>query len=78
YTLSRQPDLIANWIHESLDMTYDLTRRKYEKAGYQIGFLVNTGATRPPQSIVNVEGGSDAAIRQWIAQGYNFAVLVRK
>ena len=78
YTLSRKPDLIANWIHENLDMTYDLTREKYEKAGYQIGFLVNTGATRPPQSIVNVEGGNDAAIQQWIAQGYNFAVLVRK
>jgi len=78
YTLSRKPDLIANWIQKSLDMSYDLTREKYEKAGYRIRFLVYSGATRPPQSIVNVEGGDDTTIQQWIAQGYNFAVLVRK
>ena len=78
YTLSRKPDLIANWIQRSLDTSYDLTREKYEKAGYRVGFLVYTGATRPAQSIINVEGGDDATIQQWIAQGYNFAVLVRK
>jgi len=78
YTLSRNPDLIANWIQKSLDMTYDLTREKYEKAGYRIGFLVYTGGTRPVQSIVNVERGDDTTIQQWVGQGYNFAVLVRK
>jgi hypothetical protein len=78
YTLSRKPDLIANWIQKSLDMGYDLTREKYERAGYQIRFLVYTGGTPPAQSIINVEGGDNTTIQQWITQGYNFALLVRK
>jgi arabinofuranosyltransferase len=78
YTLSRHPDLIANWITPSLDTSYGLTRAKYEKAGYRIGFLVATGGSAPAQSIVSVGGLADATIRQWIAQGYNFAILVRE
>lgn len=77
YTLSRRPDLIANWIRENLDMTYGLTRAKYEKAGYRIEFLLYTGSTPPAQSIIRVEGANDALIQQWVAQGYNFAIVVR-
>jgi len=77
YTLSRKPDLIANWITENLDTSYNLTRAKYEKAGYRIKYLVYPGATRPAQSILDVEGGNDATLQQWIAKGYNFAILVR-
>ena len=77
YTLSRKPDLIANWIQESLDMSYALTRTKYQKAGYQIGYLIDTRGTTSP-SIINVEGGDDTTIQQWVARGYTLAVLIRK
>lgn len=78
YTLGRRPDLIANWISSSLDTSYGLTRAKYQKAGYRIGYLVNMGKTPPAQSIVSVEGLTDGTIQQWIAEGYSFAILVRE
>ena len=78
YTLSRKPDLIVNWIHASLDTSYGLTREKYEKAGYRIAFLIDTTGTNPKQDIINVQSEDDAAIRQWVAQGYTLAVLAGK
>jgi len=78
YSLSRKPDLIADWIQESLDMSYDLTRAKYEKAGYRVEYLIDTRGTASGQSIINVEGADDTTLRQWVAQGYTLAILVRQ
>lgn len=78
YTLSRHPDLIANWIRADLNLTYGLSRAQYEKTGYQLAFLAYTHNRPPDPAIVNVQGWDDRAIQQEIIKGYDFAVLVRK
>ena len=77
YSLARKPDLIANWILKNLDLSYGLTKQKYESAGYSPGYLVYTGGAPPAQTIVKVQGVRDGLIQQWVAQGYNFAILTR-
>jgi arabinofuranosyltransferase len=78
YTLSRNPDLIVNWIDENLDTSYGLTRAKYEPAGYRIRFLINSMGDPSQTSIINVEGENAPSIQQWVARGYALAVLVKE
>ena len=78
YTLSRKPDLIADGARPTLDLFYDLTREKYEKAGYQIRYLIDTKGNPSGQHILDVKGLDYAAMQQLVAQGYDFAVLARK
>lgn len=77
YSLARKPDLIADWIHTGLDLPYGLTRAKYQKAGYHIRFLIYVGLTPPRQGIVDTEGWTENMIDQWVARGFEFAILVR-
>jgi hypothetical protein len=77
YTLSHKPDLIANWIGSRLDLGYGLTREKYEKAGYRIGFLVYAADKPPVQPIIDAEGMDEGRLQQWVAQGFDYAILVR-
>jgi len=78
YTLARKPDLIADWIQESLDLSYGLTRLKYEEAGYRIEYLIDTLGTPSAQSIIPVEGMDATMLQPWVARGYTLAVLARK
>lgn len=78
YTLARQPDLIANWIFQNGDLAYALTKQKYQAAGYHVDYLINTTRTPQAQNVIRVAGLDDAMIRQWVAQGYEYAVLTRK
>ncbi len=78
YTLSRKPNLIADWIQEDLDLSYDLTRAKYTEAGYRIAYLIDTLGTSPAPSIINVEGADVATLQRWVVRGYTLAVLVRQ
>ena len=77
YTLGRRPDLIANWILPSGDLYYGLTRAKYQRAGYHVEYLMNTGKEFPAVPYVKVKGMDNAAIDKWVSQGYDFALLTR-
>lgn len=78
YTLARRPDLIANWIFPSGDLSAGLTRAKYQAAGYHVEYLINSSRTAPLMPIVNVTGMNELALQQWIGQGYDFALLTRQ
>jgi hypothetical protein len=77
-TLAQKPDLIADWIQPDLDLSYGLSRAKYEGAGYRIGYLIDTLGTASAPSIVAVEGGDATALQQWVGRGYTLALLIRK
>lgn len=85
YILSRQPDIIAAWfapcpggLCDFKDMTWDLTRERYEAAGYELHYVVNVGQFSLAQDIVNVLGWEAAAVGQLRSQGYAYAVLSRR
>lgn len=79
YTLSRKPDLIALSIFSNRDLAFGLTREKYERAGYHLEYLVDT--RRPPHPGPHIlEAGSldEATVRQFIVDGFDYAVLVKQ
>ena len=78
YTLSRKPDLIALSIFASRDLAFGLSRAKYERAGYHLEYLVDT--RRPPlpgQYILQVDNLDETTVRNLIAGGFDYAVLVK-
>ncbi len=78
YSLGRRPDLIANWISPSGDLSLGITRSKYQAAGYHVEYLINSSRTPPAVPIVKVAGVDDLALQEWIRQGYDFALLTRQ
>ena len=78
YTLARRPDLIVEWINPNGDLRFDLTRAKYQAAGYHVEYLINTGRAVPVEPLVKAQGLDEHAIQEWVYQGYNFAVLARQ
>lgn len=84
YILSRQPDVITAWFApcpggacDFKDMTWDLTRERYEAAGYTLHYVVNVGQFSLEQDIVDVAGWEATAVGQLRSQGYAYAVLTR-
>lgn len=77
YVLSRKPDLIANWIRPDGDLAYGLTKSRYERAGYDVEYLISTLRNPPPTRILEVSGLNEASMAQQIRDGYDYAVLVR-
>jgi len=78
YTLSRRPDLIANQIFPNRDLAFGLYRAKYERAGYHLEYLVDTG--RPPHSgphILEVGSLDETSVRGLIVAGFDLAILVK-
>jgi arabinofuranosyltransferase len=78
YTLARHPDVIANWIFQNGDLAYALSRQKYQAAGYHVDYLINSTRTPHEPNVISVAGADEAIIRQWIAEGYDYAVLTRQ
>lgn len=78
YTLSRRPDLIANQIFPNRDLAFGLYRAKYERAGYHLEYLVDTG--RPPHPgphILQVGSLDETSVDRLIAGGFDLAILVK-
>jgi hypothetical protein len=78
YVLSRKPDLICAFIDAGdLDLYYGLNRSRYEKAGYEIVYLVSVMTDLGFASVVEVRGESRDKIRQRVIEGFYYAVLSR-
>jgi arabinofuranosyltransferase len=78
YVLSRKPDLIASFIDPAdLDLHNGLWRSKYEKAGYEIRYLVSGIVDLGFANVVDVHGKSRADIKQFVDDGFFYAVLSR-
>ncbi len=78
YVFARQPDLITGWI-DGLDLTPDMDRDQYTRAGYELNYLVYTGPTVDNHAvIVDVSRMSLAEIQSLTQQGYDYAVLTLK
>jgi hypothetical protein len=78
YTLSRRPDLIATGISPNRDLACGLSRSKYERAGYHLEYLVDTG--RPPHPwphILKVGTLDESSIHSLIVAGFDLAILVK-
>jgi arabinofuranosyltransferase len=78
YTLSRRPDMIALSIFPNRDLACGLSRAKYERAGYHLEYLVDTG--RPPHPgphIVEVGSFDEAYVQSLIVAGFDYAILVK-
>jgi hypothetical protein len=79
YVLGRAPVLAATWFEgDGLDMSFGLTREKYERYGYRVRYLVNaTTQSKNGNDILDVEGKSDEAIVSLIRYGYDYGVIER-
>jgi hypothetical protein len=79
YTLSKKPEIIAEWIHaDSLNLSYGLDREKYGAAGYRLRYLVYAGLKEPAEPIASGQGMHEDAINGLIQKGYDFAIVVRE
>jgi hypothetical protein len=78
YTLTRRPDLIALSILPNRDLVFGLSREKYERAGYHLEYLVDTG--RPPHPgphILEIGGLDETSVHRLIVDGFDMAILVK-
>lgn len=78
YTLSRKPDLIALSILPNRDLVWGLSRAKYERAGYHLEYLVDTG--RPPHPgphVLQVGSLDENSVYRFIVDGFDLAILVK-
>jgi len=78
YVLSRQPDLIAEWIDDTGDLKYGLNKSKYQGAGYRLAYLLNTTRAPRPANILEVSGLPEETVRRLIDFNYDYALLVRR
>jgi hypothetical protein len=76
--LARRPDLIADWIDDTGDLKYGLTRSKYQGAGYRLAYLVNTDRTSRSANIVEVSNVPAEMVRRLIDFKYDFALLMKR
>jgi hypothetical protein len=78
YTLSRKPDLIALSIFPNRDMEWGFFRAKYERAGYHLEYLVDTGRPPHPGPHVQEVGTLDeTSVHSLIVAGFDLAILVK-
>ena len=80
YVLSRQPDVLADWIDPRRNLRFGLTRDKYERAGYRLAALFFT-RKHPGDAPALLEIGEDAPaddVDVLIQRGYRYAVVVRR
>lgn len=78
YTLSRRPDLIALSIFPNRNLACGLSRAKYERAGYHLEYLVDTG--RPPHPgphILEVGSLDESSVYRLIVDGFDLAIVVK-
>jgi hypothetical protein len=78
YTLSRRPDVIALSISPNRDLVWGLSRAKYERAGYHLEYLVDTG--RPPHPgphILQVGSLDENSVYRFVVDGFDLAILVK-
>jgi hypothetical protein len=78
YVLWRNPDLIADWINDTGDLKYGLTKSMYQEAGYRLAYLVNTGRAPRPANIIEVSGVPEQTLSRLIDFNYDYALLVRR
>jgi hypothetical protein len=78
YVLWRKPDLIADWIDDTGDLKYGLTKSMYQGAGYRLAYLVNTGRAPRPANIIEVSGVPEQTLSRLIDFNYDYALLVRR
>jgi hypothetical protein len=74
YILSRAPDIISTWIDDNLDLTYGLTKKKYE-ANYKLRYLTNMKKRSVATNIIDVSNLDEGEISYLITSGYTWAVL---
>lgn len=77
YVLSRNPQLIAAWIHPNLDLAWDMTRNRYI-TDYEVKYLVNTLLDSKGRDIVDVQGMGAEAMERLITERYNYGVLAHR
>ena len=78
YTLSRKPDLIAISIFSNRDLACGLSRAKYERAGYHLEYLVDTGwPPHPGPHIVEVGSLDETSVQRLIVAGFDLAIVVK-
>ncbi len=76
YVLSRKPDLIAAWVRTGdLDLAWGLDREKYQKAGYDLKYLVSVEKDLEPVNIVDVSSTTTESISDLLDRGFYYAVL---
>ena len=79
YVLSRNPDFIATWIDEGLDLRWDLPRARYEAAGYRLRWLLYARRFPPADraAIVDVRSLDAAEVQRLVSEGWQYAVVER-
>jgi hypothetical protein len=77
YVLSREPDLIGNWIDYDGNMSHGLDRAAYERHGYRLRYLLNTEKTSCPNNIVDTTHLPEDVILRLIRSSYKYAVIER-
>ena len=75
YVLSKNPDLIAAWVADDMNLSWGLKRKKYERAGYRLRYLVNSREKSSSHNVIDVNNLDEYAIRCLIKRGYRYAVL---
>jgi arabinofuranosyltransferase len=75
YILSRKPDLIFSAIYTNFNLFGGFSANMYNKAGYQLKYLLNMGKEPQKSNIRDTNGLSQDSLKYLIDQGYEFAVL---
>ncbi len=74
YVLSRSPDLIATWIDPNLNLGLGLWRKRYERAGYRLRYLLNSGDRSKEHNIIDLRSTSESPVAL-VLRDYRYAVL---
>ncbi len=75
YILSRKPDLIFCAIDTNFALYGGFSAQLYNRAGYQLKFLLNMNKKSQKNNILDIKGFSPDTLRGLIYDGYEFAVL---
>ena len=75
YIFSKKPDIICAWIEDDLSLSWGLQREKFEKAGYHLQYLVNSGRKPYRDNIVDVASASQDSIKLLMELEFKYAVL---
>jgi hypothetical protein len=75
--LPRKPDLLADWIDVRLDLSYGLSREKYQAAGYRLAYLVATQQGLPRGEIIEASSLAQSSVIGLVRDEYKFAVLTK-
>jgi hypothetical protein len=78
YVFSKEPDLIATWVYGSRDMGWDISRTRYEKAGYELVYVLGPeGTFYHERGILDVRQHPTEEIDEAIRLGHRYGVLLK-